>query len=224
MKRFFSSHLKRNFNDVKLIMFFAMIILIYLLLTAILILAQVERSIDQLSLSRTYLTGERITRLLAQASNTWLSFDTIPDLNAKLEDTLLKDYEISAIVIQKTDGLILASTGSRSLISTITDEWRNSSLRHFALQGENHPFVTRSAGVEFCAMQVRNANNQIVAIVWLARRRETARRALEMAFHAISNKALVFGGPVILLTSLAWYLGISHRRRRNTIEIYEKLK
>jgi hypothetical protein len=201
--------LTKRFADVaRLTGFFTGVICVYLVLAAALILAQVERSIDRLSLSRAHLNGQRLTGLLAQASSNWLNLAEIPDLNAKLEEALLRDSEISAIVIRRPDGSVLASTGSKALISMISEEWRKSSARHFMLQVGNQPFVVRASGIEFCAMEARNISGETVAVVWLARRRETARRTLEAAFSAITHTASIFALPVILLASWFWWLGV----------------
>ncbi len=199
---------RRYSENGKLIGFLVGVISIYLVLAAMLILAQVERSIDRLSLSRTYLNGQRLTSLIAQASSNWLDLAEIPDLELRVEEVLLRDSEISAIVIRRSDGSVLASTGSQQLISLINDEWGKTARRHFALQGANQPFVKRAAGFEFCAIEAHNISGEMVATIWLARKRETARRTIETAFSAIADVALVFALPVIFLASMSCWLGL----------------
>jgi|GEM_PF-5295812 len=202
------SRLSKDGDITKLTGFFLSVVVVYLALVAVLILAQVERSVDRLSLSRTYLTGQRLAQLLARASGNWLNLAEIPDLAIKVEEGLLTDSEISAIVILRPDGSKLASTGSTELVSSIPEEWGRSAMRRFALQGGHQPFVVRVASVEYCAVAARNISGETVAIVWLIRQREAARKSIETAFNAITHATILFVLPATILASMFWWLGI----------------
>lgn len=184
------------------------IIAVYLFLVGGAVLAQLERSIDKLSLSRTFLTGQSLANLLAQASGYLNDLSKIPDLYGKVEKTLLSDSEINAVLIRLPDSTVIASTGSEEILKLISQDWDRRAIRHFSLQGQNHPYVIRSNGVEFCAVEARNISEETVGIVWLARHRATAQRAVETAFGAVLHTVLVLGFPAFLLTSLFLWIKI----------------
>lgn len=180
----------------------------YLILVVGVIIAQIDRSIDELSFSRSYLIGQSLAKLLTQSAEFPTNTTDNLELTSKVERTLLSNPEISVILIRRPDGVTITKTGSKDIINAIDSNWDRRALRHFALQGSNHPFVARVHGVEFCAIAAQNSDDRTIAIVWMVRQREMAKKALEAAFNAVYHMALIFVFPCFLFVSLSFWFGI----------------